>query len=75
MNRLVPDYFTMIQGSDLNPILGFLWFVIQLYGTMIIFVALNALLTAAIFWFLLIVCRFLGIPWIDGTTEGIINRR
>ena len=77
MNFLhVPDYLSKYQHlTGFDAIIQFIWFTITLYSTMIIFLFLNALLTATLMWSMLLICRVLGIPWIDGTTKGFLNRR
>lgn len=71
----IPDYY-----SQLSHLTGFEFFwnmviwMVSFYATMILFIILNALLTAAFCWSLLFVFRFFGIPWLDGTTKGYINR-
>ena len=74
MSILPADYYTQFSSLGLNPILSFLLFVVQFYIFLFIFIILNALLTACFCWSLLVIYRILGIPWIDGTTKGFINR-
>ena len=75
MTILPPDYYTMVQQAyPDNPIWGFLVFALQFHIFMILYIIVNMLLTAGICWGLLIIFRILGIPWLDGTTKGFINR-
>ena len=70
-----PDYYSHVahlEGFEL--IINMIWFIITFYASMIVFIIMNALLTAAICWSLLFIFRLLGIPWLDGTTKGFINR-
>jgi len=70
-----PDYYSKVahlEGFDL--IINMIWFIITMYATMIVFIILQALLVASICWSALLICRMLGIPWLDGTTKGFINR-
>ena len=71
----IPDYYSSVenlQGFDL--IVNIIWFLITFYGTMILFIILNALLMVSICWSMLLICRLFGLPWVDGTTKGFINR-
>lgn len=71
----VPDYYTpMAHLEGLDFFINMVLFIVSFYGTMIVFIILNALLTAAVCWSMLIICRLLGIRWIDGTNKGYINR-
>jgi NADH:ubiquinone oxidoreductase subunit 3 (subunit A) len=69
------DYLTTFTSIGGDPFLGFFYFLMQFYGLMIIFIILNSILLLALTWSFLVICRLLGIPWVDGTTEGFINRK
>lgn len=66
-----PDYWSALPDHNFLTIVMFL---LKFYITMFIFMALNIALMVSSVWALLIVFRLLGIPWLDGTTKGFINR-
>ena len=75
MSILPPDYFSAVQQAyPGNEFVGFLIWAVQFQIFMIIYILVNVLLTAGLLWGLLIIFRILGIPWMDGTTKGLINR-
>lgn len=67
----IPDYWSALPDHSFLAIIGFIF---KFYLTMFIFMAMNILIMVTSVWGLLIVYRILGIPWIDGTTKGLINR-
>lgn len=67
----VPDYWSMLPDHNFLTIMAFIF---KFYLTMIIFMAMNILIMVSSVWGLLIICRLLGIPWVDGTKKGFINR-
>jgi len=76
MNFLLPPNYMMLIAA-LPPekqLTGFLWLMLQLYTTVFIMTILNVALILTIVWGGLLICRLLGIPWVDGTTKGFINR-
>ncbi len=71
-NVLPPDYLGQLQEPS---VLGVFGLVLNLYSLLILSVIMNAILMSGTVWWMLFICRFLGIPWIDGTTKGFVNRR
>ena len=71
----VPDYLSQAPVGMLPGLLHLLWFVVSFYVSMFVFLLMNTLLVAGVVWSLLITCRMLGIPWVDGTTSGFLNRK
>lgn len=68
---LPPDYIAAMNNPSLLDVLLFL---IKFQVIMAVSVLFNALLMMGVIWWMLFFCRFTGIPWIDGTTKGFINR-
>ena len=68
---LPPDYWSQMQNPDIMSVMVF---IIKFYSMMFVFMILNVAMTISFVWSLLIICRALRIPWIDGTTKGFINR-
>lgn len=66
-----PDYLSYIQDPTIFDIMAF---VVKFYLMMFVFMVLNVAFMVASIWALLIVFRILGIPWLDGTTKGFVNR-
>ena len=58
----------------LAEILKALTWVFYFYISFAVYMLINALITATMIWSLLLICRLLGLPWIDGTTKGFIDR-
>jgi hypothetical protein len=78
MNFFIPknDYLSTVSGLPVNgQFTNFILFVIQLYTTIIVITILNMLLLLIASWGLLLIFRMLGIPWVDGTTKGFIDRK
>lgn len=68
---LPPDYLATLNNPSLLDVILFL---IKFQIIMFTYIILNGLCIAGIVWWMLFFCRFTGIPWIDGTTKGFINR-
>jgi hypothetical protein len=68
---LPPDYWSQMQNPDIMSVMVF---IVKFYSMMFVFMVLNVAMTVSFVWSLLIICRVLRIPWIDGTTKGFINR-
>lgn len=66
-----PDYLSYMQDPNL---LDIMLLVVKFYAMMIVFMFMNVVCMVGFVWNLLFICRFLGIPWIDGTTKGFIKR-
>jgi hypothetical protein len=66
-----PDYWSALPDHNFLTIV---LFILKFYVTMFIFMALNVAFMVGSVWGLLLICRALGIPWIDGTRKGFINR-
>jgi len=66
-----PDYLSYMQDPTIFDIMAF---VVKFYSMMFVFMVLNVAFMVSSIWALLIVFRVLGIPWLDGTTKGFINR-
>lgn len=72
---LPPDYYSMVQKTyPGNQFIGFLIWALQFQILMIFYIIINVIFTATVLWGLLIIFRILGIPWLDGTIKGFINR-
>lgn len=69
---LPPDYLKALNNPSLIEVILFL---IKFQLITFIGVILNVLFMSGVVWWMLFFCRFTGIPWIDGTTSGFINRR
>lgn len=65
------DYWSALPDHNFLIIVAF---ILKFYATMFIFMVLNVAFMVSSVWALLIICRVLGIRWIDGTTKGFINR-
>lgn len=66
-----PDYWTHLNNPSFFEVMDF---ILIFYFHMFVFMVLNILFTIGFVWGLLILCRLLGIPWVDGTTKGFKNR-
>jgi len=66
-----PDYLSAMQDPS---VFNIMIFIIKFYSMMIVFMILNVLFMVSFVWSLLIICRIIGLPWIDGTTKGFVNR-
>jgi hypothetical protein len=67
---LPPDY--LVQFKSFKDIVMFL---IQFHVLLIVYMVMNIAVLVAVSWSLLFVFRALGIPWVDGTTKGFLNRK
>jgi len=55
-------------------ILQALKFVLILYYCLAIHIIICMVLTSGLIWSALLLCRLLGITWVDGTVKGFLNR-
>ena len=67
---LPPDYFLQLKSFK-----DIVMFLIQFHLLLIVYMIMNIAVIVVFSWLLLFVFRALGIPWIDGTTKGFVNRR
>lgn len=69
---MFPDYIGQLTNPDIADILILLlkFFIFAFVG-----MVMNTLYVVGSVWWLLFLCRLIGIPWIDGTTKGFVNRR
>lgn len=71
VRMMPPDYFGALENPGVVDVL-LLMLRFQLF--VLIGMMMNVLFTVGFVWWLLFFCRFWGIPWIDGTTKGFVNR-
>lgn len=67
-----PDYLGELQNPGILEVGDM---IIRFYALMIIYMFFNTVIMAGLVWNLLFICRLFGIPWVDGTTKGFVNRR
>jgi len=66
-----PDYYSYMNNPSILEMLDMVFY---FYLTMTVFMVFHILFMIGFVWGLLILCRLLGIPWVDGTTKGFKNR-
>jgi hypothetical protein len=66
-----PDYLGHLQDPTVTDVLLLM---VKFNTIMIAYMAINVLYMVGFVWWLLFICRLLGIPWVDGTTKGFVNR-
>ena len=66
-----PNYIDSIQPENIFQVM--LW-IAKFYFMLGFWIFLNTVFMVGCIWALLVVFRVLGIPWLDGTTKGFVNR-
>ena len=59
----------------MDLLLNFIWQLVWWFIGLIIYMGMITTLLLVTVWSLLIICRILKIPWIDGTLTGYLNRK
>jgi len=66
-----PNYIDSIQPENIFQVM--LW-IVKFYFMLGFWIFLNTVFMVGFIWALLVVFRVMGIPWLDGTTKGFVNR-